>query len=275
MSMIPVSGSSSAPPETRTCFPSSAFPGPPYLARLRGEFKPAVGTEAVSKTEIELHARLGKLERRIQVLLAVMRLLLALVRVSARRLNGERLPTGKAKADILRAVEAARNTLSLGSAVRVLGLSVSRYHAWKRAERACDLADRSSCPKTFPGQLTTFAPSVAIPEHARYGGVCAASRQLLRDRTQPSLATQRPERTDPGRGVLRASREHPRRPGSCPEGGAGETTRSEPGALMCGMHGVGDVELGPRERSVNWQAKLKTLEEARLSNYRHEKSRMR
>ena len=37
---------------------------------------------------------------------------------------------------------------------RVLGLSLSRYHAWKRAERACDLIDRSSCPKTFPGQLT-------------------------------------------------------------------------------------------------------------------------
>ena len=43
---------------------------------------------------------------------------------------------------------------------------------------------------------------------------------------------------------------------------------------MCGMHGVGDVEIGPRERSVNWQAKPKTLEEARLSNYRHEKFQM-
>ena len=38
--------------------------------------------------------------------------------------------------------------------MRVLGLSPSRYHAWRRAERACELADRSSCPKTFPGQVT-------------------------------------------------------------------------------------------------------------------------
>ena len=84
----------------------------------------------------------------------MLRLLLALVRVSGCRLTGERLPTDKAKADILRAVDAARKTLPLRSAVRVLGLSLSRYHAWKHAERACDLADRPSCPKTFPGQLT-------------------------------------------------------------------------------------------------------------------------
>jgi len=43
---------------------------------------------------------------------------------------------------------------------------------------------------------------------------------------------------------------------------------------MCGMQGDGDIGREPSERSVNWQAKLKTLEEARLSNYRHEKSRM-
>ena len=135
-------------------FPELAIPRSTVAGWLRGDFKPVVGTEALSKTQIELHRRLGKLERRNQVLLAVLRLLLALVRVSGCRLTGERLPTGKAKANILRAVEAARKTLPLRSAVRVLGLSLSRYHAWKRAERACDLADRPSCPKTFAGQLT-------------------------------------------------------------------------------------------------------------------------
>jgi hypothetical protein len=89
-------------------FPELSIPRSTVSGWLRGEFKPTVGTEAVSKTEIELHARLGKLERRIRALLAVMRLLLTLVRVSGCRLNRERLPTGKAKADILRAVEAAR-----------------------------------------------------------------------------------------------------------------------------------------------------------------------
>ena len=135
-------------------FPELSIPRSTAAGWLRGDFKPAVGTAAVSKTEIELHSRLAKLERRIEILVAVMRLLLALIRVSGCRLTGDRLPDGKAKADILRAVDAVRTTLPLRSAVRVLGLSLSRYHAWKRAERACDLTDRSSCPKTFPGQLT-------------------------------------------------------------------------------------------------------------------------
>jgi putative transposase len=38
--------------------------------------------------------------------------------------------------------------------LRVLGLSPSRYHAWNRLERACQLDDRSSCPRTTPTQLT-------------------------------------------------------------------------------------------------------------------------
>ncbi|HEX7500815.1 MAG TPA: DDE-type integrase/transposase/recombinase, partial [Polyangia bacterium] len=38
--------------------------------------------------------------------------------------------------------------------LRILGLGAGRYHAWRRAERACELTDRSSCPRTSPGQLT-------------------------------------------------------------------------------------------------------------------------
>ena len=33
-------------------------------------------------------------------------------------------------------------------------LSPARYHAWKRAEKRCDLDDRSSCPRSHPTQLT-------------------------------------------------------------------------------------------------------------------------
>jgi putative transposase len=380
-------------------FPELNIPRSTVSGWLRGDSKPAAGTAAVSKNEVELHTRLSKLERRVQVLLPVMRPLLDLVRVSGCRLTGERLPTGKAKADILRAVEVARKTLPLRSAVRVSGLSLSRYHAWRRAERACELTDRSSCPKTFPGQLTArevgaiqqmvtaqeyrhvptttlamlpqrlgtvftsastwsrlvrtrgwrrsrtrvypakpkvglravrpdeywhadttvirlldgtklylqavldsfsrrilawhlaerlsplttcnmlaeaakllptpppevavitdgghenvnstvdaalgggplrrvlaqvdiidvqldppgtvalFAASVALLEHARHGGGRATACCLLRDRTQRNPATQRPERTDPGRSVLRPSRERPRQAGGCQAGG--------------------------------------------------------
>ena len=88
------------------------------------------------------------------MLATVMRLLLVLVRVSGCRLTGDRLPDGKAKAEVLRAITAAKKTLPLKSIARILGLSPSRYHAWRRLDTPCGLADRPSCPKTHPRQLT-------------------------------------------------------------------------------------------------------------------------
>ncbi len=38
---------------------------------------------------------------------------------------------------------------SLRAALRLLGLSPTRYHNWKREEN-CELDDASSCPRSFP-----------------------------------------------------------------------------------------------------------------------------
>jgi putative transposase len=45
-------------------------------------------------------------------------------------------------------------TVSLAVALKVLGLSPSRYHAWRRLDQVCALDDRPSCPRTVPTQLT-------------------------------------------------------------------------------------------------------------------------
>jgi len=37
---------------------------------------------------------------------------------------------------------------------RIVGMEPGRFHAWRRAENVCQLTDRSSCPRTSPGQLT-------------------------------------------------------------------------------------------------------------------------
>ena len=95
-----------------------------------------------------------KLERRCGILTALVRLLLTLVRVRGLGLEGGRLPSGKAKAGVLRAIGAATRVLPLRAALRVLRLSPARYRAWRRAARGCALDDRSSCPKTSPSVLT-------------------------------------------------------------------------------------------------------------------------
>jgi putative transposase len=134
-------------------FPELKIPKSTLRGWLNGEFRTAVGTESVTRTEIELYSENAKLRQRVRVLQAVMCLLLVLLRVTGCRLEGERLPDGAAKGQLLEAIEKATKALALASVLKVIGLSISRYHGWHRRDKACELTDRSSCPKKSPGQL--------------------------------------------------------------------------------------------------------------------------
>jgi len=95
-----------------------------------------------------------KLRRRVQKLTALLRLVLALLRTSRFRLTEERLPDGRDKIRILRAVDRARAFVPLRALLRFLRVSPSRFHAWRRRQQACSLDDQSSCPHTSPSRLT-------------------------------------------------------------------------------------------------------------------------
>ena len=105
-------------------------------------------------TEPELRQEVLKLRRRVQKLTALLRLALALLRTSGFRLTGARLPDGRAKIQILRAVDRAREYLPLRAVLRFLRVSPSRFHVWRRQQTACALDDQSSCPRTSPFRLT-------------------------------------------------------------------------------------------------------------------------
>ena len=122
--------------------------------------RPVVTLEPFNQDRAQLVATITQLERRTQILGAIVRLLLALVRVSGFRLAGERLPEGTAKADVLRAISGAQSALPLAQILRVLHLPPSRFHAWRRAAVVCGLDDRSPCPRTLSSKLA--AAEVAI-----------------------------------------------------------------------------------------------------------------
>ena len=105
-------------------------------------------------TEPQLRQEILKLQRRVEKLATLLRLALALLHGSGFRLSGERLPDGPAKRRILRAVDRARGCLPLRGVLRFLGLSPSRFHAWRQRHTACTLDDQSSCPRTSPHRLT-------------------------------------------------------------------------------------------------------------------------
>jgi hypothetical protein len=62
-------------------------------------------------TEPEIRQEVLKLRRRVRKLAALLRLALALLRISGFRLTGERLPDGRAKTRTLRAVDRAHEYL--------------------------------------------------------------------------------------------------------------------------------------------------------------------
>jgi hypothetical protein len=104
-------------------------------------------------TEPELRREVVNLRRRVQKLTALLRLV-AVLRTSGFRLTEARLPDGRAKMRILRAVDRAREFLPLQAVLRFLRVSPSRFHAWRRRQRACALDDQASCPRTSPSRLT-------------------------------------------------------------------------------------------------------------------------
>jgi len=116
--------------------------------------KAVVSLDVTNLKASELQQEVLELRRRVRKLTALLRLALALLRSSGFTLTHERLPDGRAKIRILRAVDRARAFVPLRALLRFLRLSPSRFHAWRRRQLACALDDQSSCPHTSPHRLT-------------------------------------------------------------------------------------------------------------------------
>ena len=113
-----------------------------------------VSLDVADLTELELRQEVLKLRRHVQKLAALLRLALVLLRVSGFTLSSDRLPDGRDKLRMLRAIDQARACIPLRAVLRLLRLSPSRFHAWRRRHTACALDDQSSCPRTSPHRLT-------------------------------------------------------------------------------------------------------------------------
>jgi putative transposase len=104
--------------------------------------------------EPDLRQELLTLQRRVDKLAALLRLALALRQSCGCTLKGQRLPDGRAKLRVLRAVNAAHRHIPLRGILRFLHLSAGRLHAWRRREGVCALTDQARCPRTIPQRLT-------------------------------------------------------------------------------------------------------------------------
>jgi putative transposase len=139
----------------------------------------------------ELLDQLGRLKQRSRQQAAVIALLVRLLRVRGGRLGRDRLPDGPDKAAVLRAVSSASKVLALTVALRIVGLSSSRYHAWLRKEQGCGLDDESSCPRLFPTRLTREELSAMrdLVESPDYKHIAIQNLALLGQRLGKVFAT--------------------------------------------------------------------------------------
>jgi putative transposase len=144
-------------------------------------------------TETELRQEVLKLRRRVRKLRALLRLALALLQTSGFRLTVARLPEGRDKLRILRAVDRAREHVPLRALLRFLRVSPSRFHAWGRRKHGCVLDDHSSCPRISPSRLTpsevrTIKDLVTSPEyrHVPTGRLAVLAQRLGKVWASPS-----------------------------------------------------------------------------------------
>ena len=135
-------------------FPELEIPRPTASSWLQRGLGDVVVLDDDGQTDALLRERVARLERRVSMLTAVLRLVLVLLRLSGFRLGINRVPDAEEKRRVLGAIERARMVMPLASALRILGLSATRYHDWVGRQRGCSLDDRSSCPRSKPQCLT-------------------------------------------------------------------------------------------------------------------------
>src|SRR5262249_24525809 len=122
---------------------------------LRNTAKAVVSLDVTNRDTSELEQEIHVLRRRVKKLTALLRPAVALPRSSRFTLAHERLPDGRDKRRILRAVGRACVFLPVPKLLRFLRLSPSRFRPWRRLQEECTLDDQSSCPHTSPHQLTS------------------------------------------------------------------------------------------------------------------------
>lgn len=127
-------------------------PGSTARGWLRAKSDTVITSDVVTKEAKELQREVALLRRRLAKLTALLRVLFSVLRVCEVSLANTRLPQGDQKRKLLGAIERSTLALPRRALLRILGLSPSRFYAWKR-EGECGLDDTPSCPHTTPQQL--------------------------------------------------------------------------------------------------------------------------
>ena len=91
---------------------------------------------------------------------AILDLLSSTLQIMGVNLKDGKVPEAERKTSILKAVEIARAKIPLEDCLDSIGLTSRRFKNWIKRQKACDLRDHPTCPKTTPTKI--IPPEVAI-----------------------------------------------------------------------------------------------------------------
>ena len=93
------------------------------------------------------------LKSKLAAITAEQNLVLKTIKIFGFQIQYKRLPSSRAKGEIIAAIKNATEVLSLSSCLSAIGLTAARYHQWIKREVTCLLDEQSSCPRVSPTQL--------------------------------------------------------------------------------------------------------------------------
>jgi hypothetical protein len=134
-------------------FPELQIPGSTIRCWLHRGAADVETAGVLDDERLKLLVQNRELQRRVAFLGAMVGVLVAVIRVSKSRLDFERIPDPTSKRVVLRAIERSKKAMPLTAALRLAGISASRYHSWSRTEEGCDLEDQPSCPRVMPARF--------------------------------------------------------------------------------------------------------------------------
>ncbi len=130
----------------RYLFRDVAIPRSTRRTWARGDVRPVVASVDVELAVYELLERVDKLQQRARHQAGVIGLPMRLLKLRGGKIDSARLPEGVSKSAVLRAIASATHRLTLGTVLKIVGISSARYHAWRRKEEGCGLDDQPNDP---------------------------------------------------------------------------------------------------------------------------------
>ncbi len=134
-------------------FPHLEIPRGTALTWIRRGMPEVVWLDEPDSDNARLRERVARLERRVAMLTALLRLVLTVLRASGLQLG--RVTSCAHRQALLYALNHATKVMSMRAALRVLCISSSCVAEWKRALTPCEISDTSSCAMPHPQRLSS------------------------------------------------------------------------------------------------------------------------